>query len=301
MAAPGNHAEMPFLDHLEELRWRILWSLLALIVGVVAAFIALQQFDIFKFLQEPILPYLDGNKLKYTHPADPLTVLITASFSIGIVMALPVILYQAWAFLAPALYTNEKKVVVPVIFGAILLFVSGVMLSFYVVLPTTIGWLMAIAANTDALEPMITYRDYFSFAVNMSLAFGLCFELPIVILMLALLGIVTPEFLRRYRRHAAVLCIVAGAFLSPGDLIWTTILLGGPLYLLYEVSVVLTVLVFRRRRKRAAALAAEEAAAAAADTERAETERAATERAEPKRLVSEPWEEDARPGVWGGP
>ena len=276
----GGNAEMPFLDHLEELRWRIIWSLAALILGVVAAFIVLQKFDIFKFLEGPILPYLQGNKLKYTHPADPFSVLITASFSIGVVIALPVILYQVWAFLAPALYKHEKRVVLPVIFGAILLFVSGVALSFYVVLPLAISWLMGIARNTDALEPMITYREYFSFAVNMSLAFGLCFELPIVILLLATLGIVTPEFLRRYRRHALVLCVVAGALLSPGDLVWTTMLLAAPLYLLYELSVVLTVIVYRRRRKRAAQAAAEEAAEAPA------------EEREPQRLTSEPWEDD---------
>ena len=276
----GGNAEMPFLDHLEELRWRIIWSLAALILGVVAAFIVLQKFDIFKFLEGPILPYLQGNKLKYTHPADPFSVLITASFSIGVVIALPVILYQVWAFLAPALYKHEKRVVLPVIFGAILLFVSGVALSFYVVLPLAISWLMGIAKNTDALEPMITYREYFSFAVNMSLAFGLCFELPIVILLLATLGIVTPEFLRRYRRHALVLCVVAGALLSPGDLVWTTMLLAAPLYLLYELSVVLTVIVYRRRRKRAAQAAAEEAAEAPA------------EEREPQRLTSEPWEDD---------
>src|SRR6476661_3579552 len=265
MASANDNAEMPFLDHLEELRWRIIWSLIAVVLGVVAAFIVLQQFDIFKFLEGPILPYLAGNKLKYTHPGDPLSVLITASFSIGIVLALPVIIYQVWAFLAPALYKHEKRVVLPVIFGAIVLFVSGVALSFYVVLPLAIGWLMKIAANTDALEPMITYREYFSFAVNMSLAFGLCFELPIVILLLATLGLVTPEFLRKYRRHAVVLCVVAGALLSPGDLVWTTLLLAAPLYLLYELSVVLTVVVYRRRRKRDAQLVAEEAAAAPRD------------------------------------
>src|SRR5215217_3301685 len=278
----GNNAEMPFLDHLEELRWRIIWSLVALIVGVAAAFFVLQQFDIFKFLERPILPYLGGNKLKYTHPADPFSVLISASFTIGIVIALPVILYQVWAFLAPALYKHEKRVVLPVIFGAIALFVAGVSLSFFVVLPLAIGWLMNIAAKTDALEPMITYRDYFSFAVNMSLAFGLCFELPIVILLLSVLGIVTPEFLRRFRRHALVLCVVTGALLSPGDLIWTTMLLAAPLYLLYELSVILTVLVYRRRRKRAAQLAAEEAAAAAAEGDGDG----------PRRLDSEPWEAD---------
>jgi sec-independent protein translocase protein TatC len=287
--SPGNNAEMPFLDHLEELRWRIIWSLAALIIGVVAAFVFLQKFDIFKFLEGPILPYLAGNKLKYTHPADPFSVLITASFSIGIVMALPVIIYQTWAFLAPALYKHEKRVVLPVIFGAIGLFVAGVSLSFYVVLPLAIGWLMGIAQKTDALEPMITYREYFSFAVNMSLAFGLCFELPIVILLLATLGLVTPEFLRRYRRHALVLCVVAGAFLSPGDLVWTTILLAAPLYLLYELSVVLTALVYRRRRKRAAQLAAEEAAAEAAEADRS-----------PRRLDSEPEEEDVSSGASRG-
>ena len=281
MSPGSNSAEMPFLDHLEELRWRIIWSLAALIVGVVGAFVLLQRFDIFVFLEGPILPYLAGNKLKYTHPGDPLSVLITASFSIGIVIALPVIIYQVWAFLSPALYKHEKRVVLPVIFGAILLFVSGVALSFYVVLPLAIGWLMGIAQSTDALEPMITYREYFSFAVNMSLAFGLCFELPIVILLLATLGIVTPEFLRRYRRHALVLCVVTGALLSPGDLLWTTLLLAAPLYLLYELSVVLTALVYRRRRKRAAQLAAEEAAAAAADND-----------GTPRRLDSEPWEAD---------
>jgi sec-independent protein translocase protein TatC len=284
----GNSAEMPFLDHLEELRWRIIWSLVAIVLGVVAAFIVLQQFDIFKFLERPILPYLGGNKLKYTHPADPFSVLISASFTIGIVIALPVILYQVWAFLAPALYRHEKRVVLPVIFGAIALFVSGVALSFYVVLPLAIGWLMKIAANTDALEPMITYRDYFSFAVNMSLAFGLCFELPIVILLLATLGIVTPEFLRRYRRHALVLCVVAGALLSPGDLVWTTLLLAAPLYLLYELSVILAVVVYRRRRKREAQLAAEEAAEAKANER------------EPQRLATEPWEDDVSSGAWRG-
>jgi sec-independent protein translocase protein TatC len=254
---------------------------------VVVAFVLLQRFDVFEFLERPILPYLGGNKLKYTHPADPFSVLISASFTIGMVVALPVILYQVWAFLAPALYKHEKRIVLPVIFGAILLFIGGVALSFYIVLPMTIGWLMNIAASTDALEPMITYRDYFSFAVNMSLAFGLCFELPIVILMLATLGIVTPEFLRKFRRHAVVLCVVGGAFLSPGDLISTTVMLAGPLYLLYELSVILTSLVYRKRRKREAALAAEEAAA------RAEADR------EPRRLDSEPWE-DASAGAWRG-
>jgi sec-independent protein translocase protein TatC len=104
---------------------------------------------------------------------------------------------------------------------------------------------------------MITAGDYFDFAVSMSLAFGLCFELPIVILALALLGIVNPTMLNRFRRHAIAACVVVGAFLTPGDLIWTTIAMAVPLYFLYEISVLLTYVIYRRRAKREAARALE--------------------------------------------
>jgi sec-independent protein translocase protein TatC len=249
--AQGNTAEMPFLDHLEELRWRIIWSLIAVIVGVGIAFYVLNRFEVLKLLERPILPLLNGNKLVYTHPGDPFSIILSSSFALGIVLALPVVLYQVWAFLAPALYVHEKRLVIPVLFGAILLFVCGVCLSFFVVLPLALPWLMGFGA--DAFTPMITASEYFGFAVSMSLAFGLCFELPIVILALAALGIVTPQFLNKYRRHAIVAVVIVGAFLTPGDLIWTTILMAVPLYLLYEISVVLTYFVYRRRQKREAA------------------------------------------------
>jgi sec-independent protein translocase protein TatC len=243
--------EMPFLDHLEELRWRILKSLGALVVGVGAAFALLMRLDIISRLEAPIRPYLPEGKLVYTHPGDPFQITLTAAIAIGVVLALPVILYQLWAFLAPALYKNEKRLVVPVLFGAIALFLGGVSLSFYVVLPLAVQWLMSF--QTASLTPMITASEYFDFAVSMSLAFGICFELPIVILALASLGIVTPQLLNRYRRHAIVVCVVVGAFLTPGDLIWTTIAMAVPLYFLYEISVVLTHVIYRRRARRAAA------------------------------------------------
>jgi sec-independent protein translocase protein TatC len=175
------------------------------------------------------------------------------------VLALPVIIYQVWAFLAPALYTHEKKLVVPVIFGAIALFLCGVSLSFFVVLPLAVEWLMSF--QTASLTPMITASEYFDFAVSMSLAFGLCFELPIVILALAALGIVTPQFLNKYRRHAVVVCVIVGAFLTPGDLVWTTIAMAVPLYFLYELSVALTYVIYRRRERKARAAEAEEVVA----------------------------------------
>lgn len=252
-------AEMPFLDHLEELRWRILKSLVALVVGVGAAFVVIMQFDVIGILERPIAPYLHGAKLVYTHPGDPFQITLTAAVALGVVLALPVIIYQVWAFLAPALYAHEKKLVVPVIFGAIALFLSGVSLSFFVVLPLAVEWLMSF--QTASLTPMITASEYFDFAVSMSLAFGLCFELPIVILALAALGIVTPQFLNRYRRHAVVICVIVGAFLTPGDLVWTTIAMAVPLYFLYELSVALTYVIYRRRERKARAAEAEEVVA----------------------------------------
>jgi sec-independent protein translocase protein TatC len=242
--------EMPFLDHLEELRWRIIWSLAALIVGVGIAFVLLMKIDVIGLLEGPIKPYLHGRKLVYTHPGDPFTIVLDASVVLGVVIALPFILYQVWAFVAPALYRHEKKLVVPVFAFATTLFLSGVCLSFFVVLPLAVEWLMSF--QTQALEPMITATEYFGFATSMALAFGLCFELPIVILALAALGIVTPQFLNKYRRHAVVICVIIGAFLTPGDLVWTTIAMAVPLYLLYEVSVLLTYGVHKRRLRRQA-------------------------------------------------
>ena len=256
--AKSDATEMPFLDHLEELRWRILKSLVALVVGVGAAFFALMHYDVIGKLEAPIRPYLRGGQLVYTHPGDPFQITLSAAVAIGIVIALPVIIYQIWAFLAPALYQHEKKLVIPVIFGAIALFLAGVSLSFFVVLPLAVSWLMGF--QTASLTPMITAGDYFDFAVSMSLAFGLCFELPIVILALALLGIVNPTMLNRFRRHAIAACVVVGAFLTPGDLIWTTVAMAVPLYFLYEISVVLTYVIYRRRARRDAARAVEAAA-----------------------------------------
>lgn len=250
-------SEMPFLDHLEELRWRIIWSLVALVVGVAVAFVLLWKIDVIGLLERPITPFLHGRKLVYTHPGDPFSIMLNASVALGFALALPVIIWQAWSFVAPALYKHERRVVIPVFFFATFLFLSGVALAYFVVLPLAVEWLMGF--QTQALEPMITASDYFDFATSLALAFGIAFELPIAILALAALGIVTPQFLNKYRRHAIVICVIVGAFLTPGDLVWTTIAMAVPLYLLFELSVVLSVIVHRRRQRREA-LAREEGA-----------------------------------------
>lgn len=240
--------EMPFLDHLEELRWRILWSLLALVVGVVIAFVLLVRIDVIGILARPIAPYLNGHKLVYTHPGDSFQIVLQAAVWLGIVLALPVIVYQVWSFVAPALFSHERRVVIPVFAGAILLFIAGTSLAYFAVLPMALRFLMGF--QTDALQPMITASEYFGFAISMAIAFGLAFELPIVILALGALGVVSARFLSKFRRHALVACVIIGAFLTPGDLVWTTVLMTGPLYMLYELSIVLVYVVERRRRRK---------------------------------------------------
>jgi sec-independent protein translocase protein TatC len=251
----GSSAEMPFLDHLEELRWRIIWSLAALVVGVCVGFYLVFRFDLLTWMQGPVLPFLHGHKLVYTHPGDGFSILLQTSIIVGIVLALPVVVYQVWLFLSPALHRHEKRVVVPVILGAVLLFVAGAALAWYLVLPMTLRFLFNL--GDKAFDQMITVSEYFGFVMSMVLAMGAVFELPIAILLLSAFGLVTPHFLAKFRRHAILGSYVAAAFITPGDLFITSLALMVPLYLLYELSIGLSYIPYRRRQR--AALAAEAA------------------------------------------
>ncbi|MGH9887383.1 MAG: twin-arginine translocase subunit TatC [bacterium] len=263
MAIPKSKTgEMPFLDHLEELRWRIIYSLGSLIIAVAIGFVICMRFDIVGLLARPILPLIPEHKLVFTHPGEGFTVILNAATTFGVIVASPVILFQVWSFLAPALHRHEKRIAIIVLFSGVLLFISGALLAFLVVVPLALPWLMAFAG--PSLVPLITADEYFGFVFAMVLTFGLSFELPIVILALSALGIVTPQFLTKYRRHAIVGIIVIGAFLTPGDLVWTTLWLSVPLYALYEISVVASYFIYRRReRRRAADLDAEHSGAPA--------------------------------------
>ena len=248
--AANQQAEMPFLDHLEELRWRILWSLAAFVAGFAIAFVLATKYNFILLLEHPIAPYLQGKKLIVTHPADPFRLTLSVSIWLGVVLALPVILYQLWSFLAPALYKHEKRVVIPVFFFGTILFLCGIALSYFVILPITLRFLFSIQASS--LDMFISAREYFGFAIAMSLAMGAVFELPIVIIGLTAVGVVTPKFLQKFRRYAVVLCLVASAIITPGSDPLSLLALALPLYGLYEVSVVASAVVYRRKMRRSA-------------------------------------------------
>ena len=251
-------SDMPFLDHLEELRGRLLKVVVAVGICVALSFVLVTKFDLIGLLGQPILPYLAGKKLIFTHPGDSFSIVMQVSFGVGFALAAPVLLYQLWAFLSPALYKHEKKVVVPLLFSATCLFMVGASMAYFVVLPFALKFLMEF--QTAALEPMITARDYFDFATSLSLSMGAVFELPILLVGLTALGIITPTQLRTYRRHAAVASFGAAAIITPGDLITTTVMLMVPLYCLYEVSIIASTIVFARRERRRLAADVEAAA-----------------------------------------
>jgi sec-independent protein translocase protein TatC len=255
----GSAGEMPFLDHLEELRWRIIWSLAALIVGVVAAFFLVYRFDLLTWMQGPILPFLHGHKLVYTHPGDGFSILLQTSILVGIVIALPVVIWQVYAFLSPALHRHEKRIAIPVILGAVLLFIGGAALAWYFVLPMTLRFLFNL--GDKAFDQMITVSEYFGFVSSMVLAMGAVFELPIAIMLLSVFGLVTPKFLARFRRHALLGSYIVAAIITPGDLFITSLALMVPLYMLYEVSIILSYLVVRKKERAARAEQAAEQAA----------------------------------------
>lgn len=253
----GSHsAEMPFLDHLEELRWRLFRCALAIALGVGVSFAMLysKKFDLYAFLEQPIKPYLNGQKLMVTHVGDLFDIVMDASITLGLIAASPVIAWQVWGFLSPALYGHEKKVVIPALVSAALLFLAGMALAFYYVLPVTIGFYMSF--QTDSFQVLQTVEGYVSLVISMCLAFGAVFELPVAIALLSALGIVQPQYLSRFRRHALVGCLIAAALITPGSDPTSLILLTIPLYFLYEASITVSRFISRRRERRLSAEAA---------------------------------------------
>ncbi len=251
--ATQQQAEMPFLDHLEELRWRLFRIALAVAIGVIGSFALLysKQIDIIGLLSQPVQPFLK-RPLMVTHPSDLFNIVMDASIAIGLVLASPVIVWQIWGFLSPALYGHEKKVVIPALMGAAMLFLAGMALAFYYVLPVTLRFLLGF--QSASVESVLTVHEYFGFVLAMCLAFGAVFELPIVIVLLTALGIVQPKFLAKFRRHAFVGCIIAAAVITPGQDPTSLFALTVPLYFLYEVSITLSRVIYNRREKRMAAL-----------------------------------------------
>ncbi|MGK7310784.1 MAG: twin-arginine translocase subunit TatC [Candidatus Longimicrobiales bacterium M2_2A_002] len=241
---------MPFLDHLEELRWRILYSLLAVALGAVIGWFLVTRFDVLGLLIEPMRPLLEDGRLAYLSPADPFIVTLKLTLTTGIILASPVVIYQLWIFLSPALLPEEKRAIVPALYFGLLLFIAGMALSYFVALPLMFQFFAQF--QQQSLEQNITIGPYMAVVVRTLLGFGLVFELPVVMLVLAVVGVVDTGMLKKGRRWAIVIITVVASFITPGDVVILTVFLMVPLLLLYELGIWLARVVERRREKQAA-------------------------------------------------
>jgi len=237
---------MPFLDHLEELRWRILWSFLSVGVGTVVGFLIVQYLGVMELLLRPIRPFLNGTELLYFSPATPFFFVLKLSLIIGLIFAFPIVVYQIWVFLSPALKPNEKKIIIPSLYFGLLLFAAGVALAYFAVLPLALRFLMGF--QQEFLEAAIEAGMYLGFVVRLLLAFGIVFELPVVVMILSAMGLITPQFLKEKRRHSIVAVTILASMLTPGD-IASTFMMIVPMVVLYEVSIVLSRLIHRRKEQ----------------------------------------------------
>lgn len=251
---PGP-AEMPFLDHLEELRTRLIRCVIALMVGAVVGFVVTLRFDLLGWLIKPVQPYLPDGKLMVLGPGDGFFLTLRIALIIGVLLALPIIIGQIWAFVSPALHDSERRAIVPAFYLGLVLFAGGVALAYFAALPVTLeffsGW------QADWLSYNIVASNYLGLVIKMLLAFGLVFELPVVVLVLTAVGVVDSKMLASKRRHAIVIDVILASLITPGDVIILTIFLMIPLILLYELGIVLAKIVERRREARLAELEAE--------------------------------------------
>jgi len=252
----NSGAEMPFLDHLEELRWRILWSILSLLAMSGLGFWLVAHFDALHLLIRPAQPYI-GDKLYFLNLTEPFFVTFKLALLVGFLLAFPIVAYQVWSFVSPALLKRERRAIVPALYLGLLLFLMGVALAYFYVVPATAKFMLSF--QRGSLTPMLTVDKYIALVTKVLVAFGAVFELPVVVLLLSALGLITSGFLARQRRYAIAIMTLAAAMLTPGDAITVTIFMMLPLILLYELSIGLARLVERGRAKSAAAEAPEAA------------------------------------------
>ena len=238
-AVPGQGPEddlhLSLRDHLMELRKRLKWMLIWLVVGFAVSYRFSER--IFGFLMKPVRTALPANETTlYFHSAiEPLFIYLKVGLYAGIFVASPMILWQLWAFVAPGLYRKEKKAILPFVACATLFFVAGAAFCYYVILPPAFQFLIQ-AAGPD-IKPMLVMDDQLGLVMMLLLAFAIIFELPLVLTFLAMLGIVDSKFLSKYRRHAIVINVIVAAFVTPTGDPFNLALMAFPMMACYELGV----------------------------------------------------------------
>jgi sec-independent protein translocase protein TatC len=231
-------SDMGFLDHLEELRGRIIKSLASIILLSIVAYVFSDH--LLDFITRPI------PEVYFMGPTEAFSTRIKLSLIAGIIVSVPVIFYHGWKFVVPGLFEREIKLILPAVLSSTIFFLIGAAFCFFFVLPIGLKFLMAF--GTEKLKPMIQIRDYVSFVSYMVLAFGAVFELPVISYFLGKIGLITDRTLIRGRKYAVVSILVLSAAITPSPDVFSQLMLAGPLYFLYEVSIIVAKISQRKKR-----------------------------------------------------
>jgi len=231
------------IEHLAELRTRLVQCAFILIVATGICYSFSEK--IFNFVRAPIAPYLPGGGLIYTGPMDKFIAHLKLSFVCGILISCPLWLYQVWLFVAPGLYQKEKRYTAGFIISGTGLFLLGAAFSYWIALPMAFQFLMTYGGDVD--KPMISIDQYMGFFTQLCLMFGVAFELPLVIVVLGMMGIVSQAFLRKNRRYAVMTIAVIAAVITPPDLL-SMIMMLAPMLILFEAAVII-VGIFEKKRE----------------------------------------------------
>jgi sec-independent protein translocase protein TatC len=248
---------MTFFEHLSELRKRIINSLYAIGIGALVGVYVSKYF--IEWINKPILKALADAKLDpklvYTHPAGGLNLILTVGVYLGIALASPMVLYQVWLFVAPALYKHERGAITGFLFSTVFLFLSGIAFGYFITLPYILHFMInpgSLFKLQHEVVPMISVNEYFDLILLTLLGIGLMFELPVLIFFLSLFGIVTPKFLWKNFRYAILIIAVGAAIAAPPDALSMLIFMA-PMVGLYFVGIAVSAVVVRRRERRLAA------------------------------------------------
>lgn len=239
----AKHKEMSFLDHLEELRWRLWKCLGAAIVFIFAAFPFTGK--ILELLTYPNTRLKNPATFIFLKPTGMLMLRMEIAMIVGLIAASPVILYQLWQFIAPGLYPKERKFIAPIILITIICFLLGAGFAYAVLIPIVLPFLFSL--STASIQPMININDYAQFVLRLILLTGLVFELPMVSFLLTRLGLLTPKFLRKAWKYSILFIFIFAAIVTPPDPV-SQIILALPLVLLYEVSIWVSQITIKKKK-----------------------------------------------------
>jgi sec-independent protein translocase protein TatC len=231
-----DEKEMSFLEHLEELRWRIIKALIGVVIGsiIVGFFVDWIVNNILFAPAKSTVPPLTIINLK---PYGQFLLYMEVVLIGGAILSVPNIIYQFWKFIEPALHPRERKYITGIVFFTSICFLAGVVFSYYLMLPAALGFFAGF--GTTIIENNIAANEYLSFVISMVLASGLVFELPMASFFLSKIGILKPSFMRKYRKHAVIIILLIAGIVTPGPDITSQVLLAVPLFILYEISILI--------------------------------------------------------------